>query len=306
MRRSWWYDTELTNNRHTGQHTININGRLHDGGDNNDYRNQSKHNWFSHCRFGGGATAGNTVAQAQSGGTAQDEHISDTVFDSCEFNGSTRSGSAHLGLGAIDTTVRNCTFRGGSTRVGITTRQFASVSVGGFRIIGNSVYDTSVNSHGFVDITTTTGPGQTVDWGVGTFGSNVVKNNALHLANYAAGGGYFMWVPDETKLADVEDSNNVGWFSGGTESNRIYISILGGTNYTTPPVTAWTWGAPPSGHGVNALYENPDFVSATDLHLQAGSPCIDIGEVIEMDSYRDIDGNLRGSTVDVGADEYTP
>ena len=47
---------------------------------------------------------------------------------------------------------------------------------------------------------------------------------------------------------------------------------------------------------------NPLFVSATDLHIQAGSPVINAGTTTSVTD--DFDGQTRDATPDIGADEF--
>jgi parallel beta-helix repeat protein len=58
-----------------------------------------------------------------------------------------------------------------------------------------------------------------------------------------------------------------------------------------------------SGQDSHSIQLDPLFVSETDLHLQAMSPCIDIGTPIPG-IIDDIDGELRDSTPCIGADEW--
>ncbi len=57
-----------------------------------------------------------------------------------------------------------------------------------------------------------------------------------------------------------------------------------------------------TGQDANSLAADPLFVSASDLHLQAGSPAINAGTAVSVTT--DIDGDTRDASPDMGADEY--
>lgn len=59
-----------------------------------------------------------------------------------------------------------------------------------------------------------------------------------------------------------------------------------------------------TGKDANSLNVNPVFVSATDLHLSSTNADLDNKGVAILGINRDIDGQVRGSVPDMGADEY--
>ncbi|MEL7533678.1 MAG: LamG-like jellyroll fold domain-containing protein, partial [Bacteroidota bacterium] len=66
-----------------------------------------------------------------------------------------------------------------------------------------------------------------------------------------------------------------------------------------------TWQAAAPGANVNSIEGNPDFVSATDLHV-AGTLPNNVGDP-STGLLTDIDGDVRNlTTPDIGADEFTP
>jgi hypothetical protein len=96
---------------------------------------------------------------------------------------------------------------------------------------------------------------------------------------------------------------------GGLRDSTIYNTI--------------SWGNTPADHNVSAFFScgagftnngsftnDPLFVSAGDLHLQPGSPCINTGTngIWTVGDARDLAGNPRvwtnNGTVDMGAYEY--
>ncbi|MBN2536755.1 right-handed parallel beta-helix repeat-containing protein, partial [candidate division WOR-3 bacterium] len=55
---------------------------------------------------------------------------------------------------------------------------------------------------------------------------------------------------------------------------------------------------------LNSINQDPLLASGSNLHIRTGSPCIGAGTAIAGITV-DIDGDTRGSTVDIGADEWT-
>ncbi len=78
------------------------------------------------------------------------------------------------------------------------------------------------------------------------------------------------------------------------------VGFIGGT--ARPTLADWQTG---TGQDANSKAVDPLFVSATDLHLQATSPVLDMGTPIAGIT-DDIDGQTRSTTTpDIGADEVT-
>jgi hypothetical protein len=73
----------------------------------------------------------------------------------------------------------------------------------------------------------------------------------------------------------------------------------GSTNY--PSLGTWQAG---TSRDLNSLEGNPGFVSATDLHIQPQSSLLNGVGLDTAGITTDIDGDLRGSPPDIGADEY--
>jgi hypothetical protein len=91
---------------------------------------------------------------------------------------------------------------------------------------------------------------------------------------------------------------NVYYHSGGGD-----IAIVGSSTYTDLAA----WQVADATQNVNSLEGDPVFVSATDLHL-LGALANNVGDNT-VGITTDIDGDTRpatGTTVDIGADEYTP
>jgi hypothetical protein len=93
-----------------------------------------------------------------------------------------------------------------------------------------------------------------------------------------------------------------------TSSNYNVFRLNGGSsyviyhyNYGSLDLTGWRTN---SQKDTNSLDSDPLFVSATDLHLQSSSPCINAGQAVTGIA-ADIDGDSRTSgTPDIGADEF--
>jgi hypothetical protein len=96
------------------------------------------------------------------------------------------------------------------------------------------------------------------------------------------------------------------WGTGGSNYNDFYVpaantqAIVGRVNLTDA-VTLTDWQTATS-QDANSVSINPPFVSATDLHLQAGSTLLGIGTPIAGVT-TDIDGQTRDAVPDIGADE---
>lgn len=71
-----------------------------------------------------------------------------------------------------------------------------------------------------------------------------------------------------------------------------------GTGTNQPTLAAWQMA---TAEDANSLSVDPQFVSATDLHLQVSSPMIDAGTNVGVTT--DFDGETRVPPVDIGADE---
>jgi hypothetical protein len=114
-----------------------------------------------------------------------------------------------------------------------------------------------------------------------------MRNNIFY------GAGQAWWKMEGDPFPEVSDNNC--WFSDDPRGYVIYSSFFG---YLT--FAEWQ---NLSGLDSNSISRKPLFVSDTDLHLQDSSPCIDAGAPVPGIT-TDIDGDLRGSTPDIGADEW--
>jgi len=123
----------------------------------------------------------------------------------------------------------------------------------------------------------------------GSTATCIVKNNII--------------VENSTVEIRVENGGQTNFTS---DYNCIHHSAGGnfmnwrGKNYD------WTNWISNSGQDINSLNSNPLFVNATnnDFHLQANSPCIDVG--VDVSLSQDYEGNPvpQGNGIDIGALEY--
>ena len=97
--------------------------------------------------------------------------------------------------------------------------------------------------------------------------------------------------------------------SSGSELYSNYNDIYGSASsfavcrvQTTNYATLAAWQA--TGHDLQSISVNPNFISATDLHIRLTSNNVN-GRGSLLDSIlADIDGNVRSNPPDIGADEY--
>jgi hypothetical protein len=96
---------------------------------------------------------------------------------------------------------------------------------------------------------------------------------------------------------------STGCTLGISNKNDLYnavgsVAYYNSTTYST--LAAWQ----ATGFDSASISADPLLAGGFNLHLRSGSPCIDKGEVLPGIS-TDYDGDSRGSSPDMGADEYT-
>ncbi len=159
---------------------------------------------------------------------------------------------------------------------------FNGVGAGGYRIYHNSV-----------NVNTNQGSGTTSAMLVraaGTGGLDI-RNNIFANTQTAGATRYAFY--SEAAASVYSSINFNDYFSTGS------VGFLGGARAT---LAEWQTA---TGQDANSVAVDPLFVSATDLHLQSGSPMINAGTpVVEVTT--DIDGDPRSATTpDIGADEFS-
>ncbi|MEO7309751.1 MAG: T9SS type A sorting domain-containing protein [Chitinophagaceae bacterium] len=104
-------------------------------------------------------------------------------------------------------------------------------------------------------------------------------------------------------LYGAATSSSTGWGANASNYNVLNTATAATLGYWTGDKTFAAWQAASAGDG-NSVNANPLFVSATDLHLQAGSPAIDVA--FNLGVTNDFDGKSRpgaNALFDMGADE---
>lgn len=110
-------------------------------------------------------------------------------------------------------------------------------------------------------------------------GSNVYENNIIY-----SGASQYAFTGTTPTVYSTSDYN------------LFYGPVFNGYPYQ---LSVWQGE---TGEDMNSLEGDPLFVSATDLHISAGSPAIDAGTTTAVTD--DIDGEARSGSYDIGADEY--
>ncbi|MHC4573323.1 MAG: right-handed parallel beta-helix repeat-containing protein, partial [Planctomycetota bacterium] len=254
------------------------------------------------------------------------------TLTSCTFTGNSAAYSA-AGMYNADyssPTLTNCTFSGNS----------ADWSAGGMFNSGNSS-PTLTNCTFTANLAQYNGGGM-----VNMNNSSPTLTNCTFTANSAQddGGGMVNYSNSSPTLANCTFSgNSAGYFAYGggmcnSDSNPTITNCImwADTAYygsdeiyndsSTPSISysdiegcggsGAGWDASLGTDGGGNIDADPLFVSASDLHLQDGSPCIDAGinSSVPVGVTADIDGELRIidgdgdilAIVDMGSDEYLP
>jgi len=170
-------------------------------------------------------------------------------------------------------TIQNCTING----------NFASTFSAGIYCYGNSLIFNCIiskNSHG---------GGAYCDGGAMVLNCTISENSSSDWGGVDWGGVYC------DRGGTVKNSilwNNTGLELRGSSSVNIYNCIENWTNLVNGNIS-----------------NNPQFVSSSDFHLQATSPCINTGTNLPyVYTTTDLDGSPRlfGDRVDMGAYEFVP
>jgi predicted outer membrane repeat protein len=268
------------------------------------------------ARSGGGVTIG--------GGTVDNCTINRNI--AVRYGGGIMSSSTNVtqctvtentaarggGLYAMSGLVENCTISGNGADDFGGGIYMSGAPVAKCTITGNSssngggIYNTSDSeiTSCVVNSNTATGYGG----GIYNWGSISTITNCTISANTAAnnGGGVYNTYNDSPTLV-----NCVLWGNSDSTSciqdddpNDSYIAYGGETNHNIDDNPLFLRDPNDGGDGWGTG-DNDDF---GDLHLQAGSPCVDTGDpyLPILPQEMDIDGQprLMGGRVDMGADEY--
>jgi hypothetical protein len=268
------------------------------------------------------------LAGGYSAGCAKrDKNAALTVLDGDldgDGRGDGRAASLEGGDGAVrllGLTLRNgasagdggCLLLGSAAAVALDGCEIAGCSAagaGGGALIdagaGTALVRSSIVRDGAADI----GGGLALRVGAGAltlFNATVSGNSAR------VGGGVAVQGGDG---GTFELANTIVWGNSASEGGGGDVLVLAG--FAAPGAVTLShndvaalegppgWPAPDAG----SIDQDPQFVSATNLHLTAGSPCRDAGDGAhpQLGSF-DVDGNARvkgtpAAIVDIGADEY--
>jgi parallel beta-helix repeat protein len=278
------------------------NGSANHGGGMYNYRSSPT---VTNCTF-----SGNTAAN-HGGGMHNYENSSPTVTN-CTFSNNTatlRGGGMH-NYGNSSPTVTNCTFSGNTAGEG-----------GGMCNVGSS--PTLTNCTFRENATPNPGAG---GGGMLNYSSSPTLTNCTFSGNTAAhsGGGMYNYENSSPTVTNCTFSGNtVTGCGGGGGGMRNYNNssptltncILWGDspqeiyNYNSTPAVTYCdvqGGYPDTGNiDADPLFANP---AADDFHLQADSPCIDVGDngapAIPSTDFEG-DPRIMNGTVDMGVDEVS-
>jgi uncharacterized repeat protein (TIGR01451 family) len=148
---------------------------------------------------------------------------------------------------------------------------------------------------------------QAPGFGIAITGSNPtveLRNNAISNTQTTTGGGggalAYAIGTASTAFTSLAANHNV-YFAGGLTPGFFRsgsLAVGAGTNYAT--LAEWQTA---TGGDANAVFGDPLFTSASDLHLLSGSPAINAGAPQPTVTI-DIDGDPRSATApEIGADE---
>ena len=258
----------------------------------------------SNARLDGFIVTGGNVAR---GGGMYNDSVVNLMVTNCTFKGNSASWLAGYGGGmyndsVVNLMVTNCTFSGNSAfgLIGygggmyniesspkITNCIFIGNSASGEAGYGGGMY----NNESSPEITNC------------TFSENLAGDYGGAIFNF----GY---------SSPTVISNCIFWGDNAGVSGREFALFLSDNNDPSVLNISYSdvkrvWRSVYIEHGCTLnwgdgmIYDNPLFVGYPDVHLQAGSPCIDTGNEV-VAPYEDLDGNSRpsGYGYDMGAYEF--
>ena len=214
-----------------------------------------------------------------------------TVTGNEAFNG----GGVYCNEGG---TVQNCTVTGNKASYGVGVYCYGGGTIENCTITGNSTY--SQSGHGV---------------GVYCYRGGTIKNCTISgnsaVLNSSGGGVY---CDEGGTIQNCTITGNEAYNDGGVYCNKgstienciIWDNLNGNSLFDSINryncIEGWT-------HLTDGIItNNPQFVSASDFHLQATSPCRDVGTNAFAPMPWDLDGNPRiiDGIVDMGAYEFVP
>jgi len=274
------------------------------------YLTHSDSNTFYKCKFAGGYAC---VYNSQS---------DSNLYDTCEFDAKDTGNYAgyFINNNDSDNVIQNCFFHSVRNSTGAVCLQMQASS------FGNMIWNNTIicNTSGAAMKTGSTG------WSR----SNSIRNNIIVNLGTGILNEYWFWntgTPPRNQITETVVDHNCYY----CPQNSAYFTIRPFPYTTiTPPVpfpggnlnAFRTWANTPannvitpggaSTYDVGSIEADPGLVSMVrpfDIHLKAGSPCIDAGTNKYPEAYQsinqsltvtvDFEGEARGSLVDIGADE---
>ncbi len=146
------------------------------------------------------------------------------------------------------------------------------------------------------------------NYGSGGGANAAVLNNSLVVGNTAtySGGGADTCTLNNCTIVSNSTAGSGNGVYNCTLNNCISYYNNGGDNYSGGTLN-YCCTMPLPGSGVDNITNAPIYVNLAngDFHLQANSPCVNMGNNAYVNGTTDLDGNSRifGGTVDIGAYE---
>ncbi|MFH0908619.1 MAG: PKD domain-containing protein, partial [bacterium] len=237
------------------------------------------------------------------GGGAWCESV-DAVLSNCVI---THGSASATGGGTSGGTINNCTlsdntaFRGGGANNG---------TLNNCTITGNSAVDDGGGTF-YSTLKNCTLIGNWAKYGGGSQRGTLYNCTLFNNSATRYGGGSSSGTLNNCTLSGNAAADAGGGVGGGTQNNCIvyYNTAPSGPNYTVGTYLTNSCTTPDPG-GAGNITNEPSFVdlAATNLRLNADSPCIDAGRnEAWMTGTSDLDDNPRlfNGRVDMGAYEYT-
>ena len=249
-----------------------------------------------------------------------------TIENAYEVPSQMNSGNGG-GIEAVDNnlalTVQNCVFENSVANDGggidDQDQGSGSLSLTGCTVsgcAGSGIFTNSINATLTVSLTDCTIAGNSADGGGGLAAgySSITLTNCAFTGNSGQGsmGGAIYSLESILSATNCTFTGNSAQFAGGVEidygstalTNDILYGDTGGEIQTEDGGTATVNYCDVQGgaSGTGDINANPAFVSATDLHLQPGSPCLGAGTPSGAPTTT-LDGRTRPTPPSIGAYE---
>ena len=287
-----------------------------------DLFNESSAPTFANCTFSGGsANLGGGIANFRSNAT----------FRNCTISGNyaVAIGGGMANFFSSNAIITNCAFSGnksdsagggmyntrGSNPI-VTNSSFS----GNIAVLGGGMINTENGNPTVTNCFFSNNSAALYGGGMlNIFNSNPTVINSAFLGNSGTtfGGGMYNDSSNPTLINDTFTGNTAsvagGLLNTGSNpqvTNCIFWGDAGGEIYNFSSTPVITYSDVQGGYaGTGNINANPLFVSASNLHVQPGSPCIDAGNnaALPANVTTDLAGapRIQGGGVDMGAYEGT-